>query len=375
MIAKLRSTYQFTAKIFIRLQEDKNFKHGAAISYYTIFSLPAILIIIIGLTGSFLGREKVQSEIETQIESLLGPDTAREISQMIEGLDLDENTLWATLLGVGTLIFGATGVFYTLQDTLNTIWRIPHQLERKNSILKTVIDRVMSLAMVLTVGFILTVSMVLETAIVALKNLIENLEERLIESLSTRLPGFVDFIEQIDIIFAIAYTVDFLFALGIITTMFTLIFRFLPSSRIPWKDAWLGAFVTAVLFSIGKAIIGWYIGSSNVASAYGAAGSVVLILVWVYYSSQILLFGAEFIYVYTEFQGREIKPAPFIQRLLDRPLLRISLWARRWWRRIKRKQKKEAQKRHMQQDDTSPEVDAQAADSTDNQPDSTLPKS
>lgn len=340
MLARLRSAYDFVAKIFTRLQEDKTFKHGAAISYYTVFSLPAILIIIVNLTGAFLGRDQVKSEINVQIENLMGPETATEVSGMISGLNQDTNSLWATILGIGTLIFGATGVFYTLQDTLNVIWRIPSQLEQQGNILKTIADRVMSLAMVLTMGFILMVSMVLETAIVALKNLIENLEGQLLDLLTDKAPSLVTLIEKIDVIFAIAYTVDVVFALGVITTVFTLLFRFLPSARIPWRYAWLGGFVTSVLFSVGKALIGWYIGNSNLASTYGAAGSVVLILVWVFYSSQILLLGAEFIYVYMESKGKEIKPARFVERLTDRPWLHLRLW---WRRRQRRKKRKERQ--------------------------------
>ena len=338
-------------KTFLRLSQDKSFKHGAAISYYTLFSLPAILIIIVNLTGAVLGRTQVQSEIQIQIEKLMGPDTATEVIQMINGLNQDRNTWWATLLGIATLVFGGTGVFYTLQDSINTIWRIPNQLEQKGNFLKLLIDRFISLAMILTLGFILTVAMVLETAIVAIKSLIEVLEGRFMESIQLNFPKLAAFIEEFDLIFAIAYSLDTVFGLAVISWVFAMLFRFLPSSRIPWRDAWLGAFVTAVFFSIGKALIGWYIGNSNLSSTYGAAGSVVLILVWVFYSSQILLFGAEFIFVYSEYKGRSIKPAPFIQRILDRPWQRFRLWFRRWQRKQRKRHKPPSVSQHSKEQD------------------------
>ncbi len=341
MLLAIRRFYTFIKTIFTRYQEDKAFKHGAAISYYTVFSLPAILIIIVDLIGTFLGREEVKDEIMLQIKNLMGSDTAQEVAGMISSLNQDQNSLWATILGVGTLIFGATGVFYTLQDSINTIWRIPSKMEKGN-ILKLITDRVLSLAMVLTMGFILMVSMVLETVIVALKTLIENLEKGLIEALKEMVPELGRIIQEIDIIFAVAYTIDLVVGLGIITLVFAMLFRFLPSARIPWKDAWLGALVTAVLFSLGKALIGWYIGNSNLASTYGAAGSVVLILVWVFYSSQILLLGAEFIFVYSMSQGREIQPARFVERLVDRPWVRLRLWIRRLQRRRQKKRREKA---------------------------------
>jgi membrane protein len=338
MLASIKRTYTLIKTILFRFQEDKAFKHGAAISYYTVFSLPAILLIIIHLTGAFLGEEQVKGEIMLQIENLIGPETAQQVGDMISSLNQERNTIWATLIGLGTLIFGATGVFYTLTDTINTIWKLPNKLEG-GGFLKLIADRVLSLAMILTMGFILMVSMILETVIVALKNVIERLETSFIEAISEWVPNFGKIIQQIDVIFFVALAIDLVVGLSVITLIFAMLFRFLPSARIPWKDAFLGGFITAVLFNIGKALIGWYIGNSNIASTYGAAGSIVLILLWVFYSSQILLVGAEFIFVYTLSQGREIRPARFVERLTDRPWLRLRLMIRRWQRRRKRAEK------------------------------------
>ncbi|RMG60569.1 MAG: YihY/virulence factor BrkB family protein [Bacteroidetes bacterium] len=331
----LRFVYRLFRDAILKFTEDKAFKHGAAISYYTIFSLPAILIIIINLAGMWLGEEAVKEELLNQIDRFIGPDSARQIAAMITGLRTDNNSFWATLLGIGTLIFGATGVFYTLQDSLNTLWRIPDKL-KGGSWLKLILDRVLSLAMVFTLGFILLVSMVLQTLIVAINTLIRNLSESFVELMDEMAPGFSHVVRQIDFIFWTAYSLDLLVTLTIITLVFALIFRFLPAARLRWRDVWLGSFLTAVLFTIGRALISWYIGNSNITSTYGAAGSIVLILAWVFYSSLIFLLGAELIYVYCDMQGREIQPARFVVSITDQPLRRLRLaWLRllRRWRR------------------------------------------
>ena len=333
-MAAIRFIYRLFRDAILKFNVDKAFKHGAAISYYTIFSLPAILIIIINLAGSLLGEEAVKRELLAQIDHFIGTESAEQIASMIAGLRTDSNSFWATLLGVGTLIFGATGVFYTLQDSLNTLWRIPDKL-KGGSWLKLILDRVLSLAMVLTLGFILLVSMVLQTLIVAVNSVIRSLSEGFVEMLDEMTPGFAHVVKQIDFIFWTAYGLDVLVSLTIITLVFALIFRFLPAARLRWRDVWLGSFLTAVLFTLGRALISWYIGNSNITSTYGAAGSVVLILAWVFYSSLIFLLGAELIYVYCEMRGREIQPARFVVSITDQPLRRLRLaWLRlqRRWR-------------------------------------------
>lgn len=338
----LHFIYRLCRDAILKFNGDKAFKHGAAISYYTIFSLPAILIIIINLAGSLLGEETVKQELLEQIDHFIGPESANQIAGMITGLRTDSNSFWATLLGIGTLIFGATGVFYTLQDSLNTLWRIPDKLTG-GSWLKLVLDRVLSLAMVLTLGFILLVSMVLQTLIVAINSLIRSLSDSFVEMLDDMAPGFAKVVKEIDFIFWVAYSLDLIVSLTVITLVFGLIFRFLPSARLRWRDIWLGSFLTAVLFTLGRALISWYIASSNITSTYGAAGSIVLILAWVFYSSLIFLLGAELIYVYCEMRGREIQPARFVVSITDQPFRRLRLalirLSRRWraWRAQRRK--------------------------------------
>ncbi|MEM7369152.1 MAG: YihY/virulence factor BrkB family protein [Bacteroidota bacterium] len=329
--------YHLLRDTVLGFNKDKGFKHGAAISYYTIFSLPAILMIIIYSAGSLLGESMVRSEILNLIAEYLGAENAVEIDQMISHLNKESSSIWATLLGIGTLIFGATGVFYTLQDSLNTIWKIPEKIERIDGIggmIKLVLDRMLSLAMVLTLGFILLVSMVLDMLIVGINRAIHNLEESVTSLLADIWPWFVKLLAEIDVIFLVAYSLDLLVGILVITLVFALIFRFLPSARIPWRDVWLGAFLTATLFTLGKTLISWYIAHSNVTSTYGAAGSVILILLWVFFSSQIFLLGAEFIYVFCKSRGREIQPAQFVLSITDQPIERLKTWSKDIWNKF-----------------------------------------
>ncbi|GAB4403937.1 MAG: hypothetical protein OHK0039_03720 [Bacteroidia bacterium] len=325
--------YALLRETFLKFDRDKAFKHGAAISYYTVFSLPASLIIIIDLAGALLGEGAVRSEILMQIEQMMGPDSAAQVAQMIRGFTQNEHSMLTRFVGIATLIFGATGVFYTLQDSINSLWHIPDKLKSRGGWLKQILDRVLSLAMVFILGFILAVSMILQTLIVAVNAFIRNLSTSVTEMLETSWPGSAALIHQIDWIFWTAYLLDLVVSLGVITTVFSLLFRFLPAARIAWRDAWLGAFFTAVLFSLGRILISWYIGNSHITSTYGAAGSIVLILAWVFYSSLIVLLGAEFIYVYTRRRGREIQPSRLVVSLTDQPLRRLRVW---WHRRRRR---------------------------------------
>lgn len=326
--------YQLLRDTVLGFNKDKGFKHGAAISYYTIFSLPAILMIIIYSMGGLLGESTVRTEILNLIADYLGTDNATEIDRMISSLNKERTSIWATLVGLGTLIFGATGVFYTLQDSLNTIWKIPEKIEKTSGIggmIKLLLDRILSLAMVVTLGFILLVSMVLDMLIVGINTAIHNLEESVSTVLAEIWPWFVNLLEEIDVIFLVAYSLDLVVGILVITLVFALIFRFLPSARIPWRDVWLGSFLTALLFNLGKTVISWYIANSNVSSTYGAAGSVVLILLWVFFSSQIFLLGAEFIYVFCKSRGREIQPAQFVLSITDQPMTRLKSWGKDVW--------------------------------------------
>jgi membrane protein len=205
----------------------------------------------------------------------------------------DDQSVWATALGIAVLIYGATGVFYQLQMTLNQFWQV--KSNPKSGWKRLIIDRAQSFAFILVIGFLLLISMVLSTGINVLDEFLEK-----------ALFGFT---------FYIVYFLNMLISLAVITGLFALMFKFLPDARIRWKTVWTGAFLTAVLFTIGKFALGIYFGASNPASAYGAAGSIILILLWVSYSSLILFFGAKFTYVYAERYGHGIEPAQHAVRI------------------------------------------------------------
>ncbi len=265
---------------------DNLMYHSAAIAFYTIFSLPAILILVISIAGFFFGDEAVSNEVVTQIDGLVGKDSAKDIQDIIKNSSQSASSTWAQIVGIGTLLFGATTVFISLQSALNAIWSVKAKPEK--NILKFVVNRFLSLAMVVSIGFLLMVSLLLD-AILAL---------------------FMDYMlaNFKDIMVYVAEIVNIVISIGVMTCMFGLIFKFLPDAEIKWKDVWIGALVTSLLFVVGKFLIGLYLGNSDLGSTYGAAGSVIILLVWVYYSTVILLFGAEFTQSYVQEYGKKIIP-------------------------------------------------------------------
>ncbi|MEM7657937.1 MAG: YihY/virulence factor BrkB family protein [Bacteroidota bacterium] len=332
LLQPLRNLWQFLYDTVIGFNEKKGFKHGAAIAYYTLFSLPGILIVVITLAGAFVGESQVQTEILVQIESNFGTDTALQVQQIIENIQLNDDSWVATILGIASLLFGASGVFYTLQDSLNSMWELPSKLAPSTGggILKLVVDRILSFAMVLSLGFILLVSMLLDTLLVAMTSLLKEVESQVLDRLTSWQPWLFEWIEHVDWYFWLIYSLDFAIGLAVMTLLFSAIFRYLPSARIAWRDALGGAFVTALLFSAGKAGFSWYIGNSSISSSYGAAGSVVMLLLWVYFSAQILLLGAKGIHVHLQRKGQDIEPATFFSNLTDHPFSKLSKWFKRW---------------------------------------------
>ncbi|SEW08086.1 membrane protein [Chitinophaga sp. YR573] len=269
--------------------DDKVLKLSAALSYYTIFSIAPMLIVIITLFQVFLGREAIEGSVYGQINHLVGNQAALQIQEMIKNATLSGDSTWATVVGVITLIFGATGVFGEIQDSINFIWQL--KAKPKNGLLKILINRLLSFSMVISLGFILLVSL-------ALNGLIELFGKQLI----LLLPQVTEV--SVVIIYIINLGITFI----IITLLFAIIFKVLPDAKVQWKHVIVGAVTTAVLFMIGKFAIGFYLGASKIGSAYGAAGSIVIILLWVYYSAIILYFGAEFTQVYAEYHGARIQP-------------------------------------------------------------------
>lgn len=265
---------------------DDPFRLSAIVAYYAVLALPALLIIIINVIGSIWGIEIVQGQLTDEFSAALGKDAANSIEQIIRETRNSDNTLASTIIGIGTLLFGATGVFYQLKVSLNEVWNIKQNPNAK--IWKIVTDRALSFAFILVIGFLLLVSFIVTAAISALNNYIRDM-----------LP---------DVLVYAAYVLDFLLSIGIITVLFALMFKYLPDAKIKWKTVWTGALLTAILFVIGKLLLGIYFGQADPGSTYGAAGTIVLILLWVSYSSLILFFGAEFTYVFATRYGTGIKP-------------------------------------------------------------------
>jgi membrane protein len=271
---------------FTAWSEDKVPRHGAALAYYTVLSLVPMLVVIIAMIGLIFGREAGQGYILEQIASMVGPQSAEAIKDMIERASEPSTGIVATILATGTLLLGASGVFAQLQDSLNSIWGVKPKEGR--GLWGLIRDRFMSVAALLGTGFLLLVSLALSAGLSAFGKWFEGW---------LPVPEFV--LQVLEVVISLA----------VITGLFALMFKMLPDAQVAWRDVWVGAALTALLFTVGKFAIGLYLGKSDVGSAYGAAGSLVIILVWVYYSSQILLFGAEFTQVYANTMGAPIVPS------------------------------------------------------------------
>lgn len=260
--------------------QDKVPRLGAALAYYTIFSLAPLLLIVIAIAGLAFGHDAAQNKIFEQLRGVLGSTTAEGVQEMVKNAAKPKSGTVATVLGIATLLLGASGVFGQLKDALNTIWDVKPKEGR--GIMRMVKDRFLSFAMVFGLGFLLLVSLVIDTAIAAMGKYAGN-----------HLPGGE----------AVWHIVEMAFSFCVITVLMAGIFRLLPDLKIEWRDVWLGAALTSLLFVLGKFALGIYFAKSAVGSSFGAAGSLVLVLLWVYYSAQILLFGAEFTQVYARAHG------------------------------------------------------------------------
>jgi membrane protein len=264
--------------------EDRALRFSAALAYYSIFAMAPLVIIAISVAGLIFGEEAARGQIYQQIEWLVGPKGAAEIQSLIQASSNTPKSVLATIVGVVTLLIGASGVFGQLKDALNSIWGV---MLKPGGIMGSVKEYLLSFSMVLAVGFLVIVSLLLSALLQAVNNFMTGY---------LPIPGFVG---------PLAEVLSFV----ILTALFALIFKVLPDVEIGWEDVWIGATVTAVLFTIGKALISLYLGTSSIASSFGAAGALILILVWVYYSTTIFFLGAEFTKVYASRFGSGITPS------------------------------------------------------------------
>jgi membrane protein len=296
MPLSIRTIWKILKQASIDFVSDKVLKLSAALAYYTIFSLPAMLIIIIAISDIFYGRNAIEGTIYGQISSFVGQQAALQIQETIRSAALTKQAGFATVIGLVTLIIGATSVFGEIQDSINLIWKL--KAKPKKGWLKIIINRLISFSMVVCLGFLLLVSL-----------LINGLMDTFIDKITQLFPK---------VTFFTVYSFNMLLTFLITSFLFAIIFKFLPDAKIKWKHVRAGAFTTAFLFLIGKFLIGYYLGHSKLSSAYGAAGSVIVILLWVYYSAIILYFGAEFTRAYAIQTGSQIYPddyAVWIQQI------------------------------------------------------------
>jgi membrane protein len=261
---------------------------GASLAYYTLFALSPILIIAIAIAGSVYGEEAVRGQIVGEIDGLIGRQGAEAVQSLLQGAHQDRTGSLAVIIGTITLLVAASGAFLELQHALNKIFRVKTD-PKKSGLQRLILSRLRSFGLVVSIGFLLLVSLLISAALTAISTRIQ----------TTEILG--PFLLQ---------AFNLIVSLAVMTLLFGLIYRLLPDVRLAWRDVWTGAFVTSLFFTIGKFLIGLYLGRSSVASSYGAAGSVVIVLVWVYYSAQVILLGAEFTRVWSEDRHGGTAPPP-----------------------------------------------------------------
>jgi membrane protein len=284
----LKDIWSILKQSFSDFIDNKVFKLSAALAFYTIFSLPAMLIIIVSVSDIFYGRAAIEGTLYHQIAEFVGNEAAIQIQQTIRAAALSQSTYFATIVGIVTLIFGATSVFSEIQDSINFIWKLKTKPRKGMGFLKLLFNRLLSFSLVVTLGFLLLVSL-----------LINGLMDMLITRLTSMFP---------ELTVVVVYAVNVIITFGITALLFALIFKILPDARIKWRHVRAGAFTTAILFMLGKFLIGYYLGHSKLSSTYGTAGSVIVMLLWVYYSAMILYFGAVFTHVFAAHSGTRIYP-------------------------------------------------------------------
>jgi len=274
--------------------EKDPFRESAIIAYYAIFSLPGLLVVIMTLGGYFFGREAVNNQVAAQFTSTLGAETAKQIQDIIIQAYRLRNSLLATIIGIITILVGATGVFAEFQMALNTIWEV--QLDKtKSGIWQIVRVRLFSFGLIISLTFLLIVSLIVSAFISAFGNWLTG----------HFTDSFLLFLQLLNI--ALSFSV--------LSLLFALMFKILPDARIKWKHVWIGSFVTAFLFEIGKFALGLYFGKTNPGTGYGAAGSIILIMLWVTYSSMIVLYGAEFTHAYAKMFSGKVTPSEIGQKM------------------------------------------------------------
>lgn len=287
MVQRIKFFWEALRETFKKWNESSASNDSASLAYYAIFSIPGLLIIIIWIAGNFFGEEAIRGQITSQISGIMGTDAAKSVQDMIAGALIDKENIFMKIVGIGSLVFGSTTLFFQLQRSLNSMWDV--QAAPKKAFIKFLLDRANSLGMILILGFLLMITMVLSSLISLLNDWITRyfgLETYMLVELVNYLIGFV-----------------------VIMILFALMFKVLPDVEISWKPVWRGAFLTTILFTLGKFLLSLYFGTAKPTSAFGAAGTVILIMMWINYSCMLVFFGAEFTKIYAYKRGYKIIPS------------------------------------------------------------------
>ena len=305
MRKKLITFFHFNKQVIVEYFADNVIKYSASLAYYTTLSLAPMLVIIISVSGIIFGREAMRGEVYSQINGMVGSDAALQIQKTMQNIHLRGDTPFATIISLVILIIGATGIFGEMQDSLNKIWGLK-TISRKVW-WKLLLNRLLSFSIIICMGFVLMVSLILNAVVAAVSG-----------KLNTVIHGAGD---------TMILVVDNLLSVVVTLILFATIFKVLPDAKIKWKDVLIGAFITALLFTLGKLGIGYYLSKSNLATVFGAAGSIIIIMIWVYYSSAILYLGAVFTKVYATNFGGKIYPNDYAMwiRIEEIPVPKVTL--------------------------------------------------
>jgi len=283
---KIKPFFKITWVAYNRWWDKDPFMQSAVIAYYAIFSIPGLLVMVISISTLFFERDAITGHLYKQISSIMGTETAKQVQDMIISASQTKKSVLATIVGLITVLVGATGVFVELQKALNTIWEV--KVKPRKAILIVLRTRLFSFGLILSIGFLLLISLIITTILSALSAWV-----------LYHWPA---------ILMVVFYILNFIVSFGVVMLLFALMFKILPDAKIQWKHLWLGSMLTAFLFILGKTAIGFYLSKSNPGSAYGAAGSIVIILLWVSYSSMIFFFGAEFTRAYADHISGKVEP-------------------------------------------------------------------
>jgi membrane protein len=291
MKKRVVNIFSYIKQVFKEFSADNIFKYSASLAYYTVFSIAPLLVIITSLSGIFFGRDAIKGEVYGQLNKLIGDVAAAQIQDTIKNIHLTGNNFFATAISIVILLIGATSIFGEAQDSINKIWGL--RVKTKRIWWKLILTRLLSFSLILSICFIMIASLILNVIVASFGDFLD----RYIRNFN------VYFIE----------ITDALLSFLVSTFLFSLVFKILPDAKIRWKDVLFGGFITALFFTLGRLAIGFYLGKSNFTTLYGAAGSIVIVMVWVYYSSVILYLGAEFTKVHANLYGRKIEPNEYAE--------------------------------------------------------------